>query len=88
LRSPSYDAIPGYRNVTKEEAEKILQYKDLITENQCMWNVKAKAMPVVTGATGTMSISLRQYMSKKYRKSTKLKYCKEKSHIGHCAYTS
>jgi hypothetical protein len=34
-------AIPGYRNVIKKEAEKILKYKDLITEIQCMWNVKA-----------------------------------------------
>jgi hypothetical protein len=29
-------AIPGDRNVTKKEAEKILKYKDLIIEMQCM----------------------------------------------------
>ena len=29
------------RNVIKQAAEKILKYKDLITEIQCMWNVKA-----------------------------------------------
>jgi len=28
-----------------------------------MWNVKAEVIPVITGATGTISISLRQYMS-------------------------
>jgi len=28
-----------------------------------MWNVKAKVMPIITGATGTISKSLRQYMS-------------------------
>jgi hypothetical protein len=33
-------AIPGNRNVIKIEAEKILNYKDLITEIQLMWNVK------------------------------------------------
>jgi hypothetical protein len=32
--------IPWDWNVLKEEAEKILKYKDLITEIQRMWNVK------------------------------------------------
>ena len=47
----------------KEEAEKILKYKDLIIEMQRMWNVKAKAIPVKIRATGTISKSLRQYLS-------------------------
>ena len=37
-------AIPGDRNVVNKEAEKILKYKDLIIEVQCMWNVKAKVI--------------------------------------------
>jgi len=28
-----------------------------------MWNVKTKVIPVITGATGTVSKSLRQYLS-------------------------
>jgi hypothetical protein len=56
-------AIPGDRNVIKKEAENILKYEDLITEIQRMRNVKAKVIPVITGATGTISKSLRQYMS-------------------------
>jgi len=52
-------AIPGDRNVVKREAEKILKYKDLIIEIQRMWNVKAKVLPVITGATGTISKLLR-----------------------------
>jgi hypothetical protein len=28
-----------------------------------MWNVKAKVIPVITGATGTISKSLRKYLS-------------------------
>ena len=28
-----------------------------------MWNVKAKVIPVITGATGTISKPLRQYLS-------------------------
>jgi len=53
-------AVSGDRNVIKKEAEKILKYKDLITEIQHMWNVKAKVIPVIIGATGTISKSLRQ----------------------------
>jgi hypothetical protein len=56
--------ISGDINVIKKEAEKILKYKDLITEIQCMWNVTAKVIPVLLmGATGTISVSLRQYLS-------------------------
>ena len=47
----------------KKEAEKILKYKDLITEIQRMWNVKAEVIPLIIGATGTISRSLRQYLS-------------------------
>ena len=48
-------AVPGDRNVINKEAEKILKYKDLIIEIQRMWNVKANVIPVITGATGTIS---------------------------------
>ena len=40
-------AVPGDRNVIKKEAQKILKYKELVTQIQRMWNVKAK---VATGA--------------------------------------
>jgi len=57
------DAIYGDRNCIKKEFENILKYKDLIIEIQGMWNVKAKVIPLVTGAKGTISKSLRQYLS-------------------------
>jgi hypothetical protein len=47
-------AIPGDRNVIKRETEKILKYKDLTIEIQHMWNVKAKVIPVIIGATETI----------------------------------
>ena len=56
-------AIPGDTNVIKKEDEKILKYKDLIKETQRMWNVKAKVITVIRGANGTISKSLRQYLS-------------------------
>ena len=48
--------------IRKKEAEKILKYKDLTTEIQRMWNVKTKAIPVIGGATGTISKSFRKYV--------------------------
>ena len=61
-------AIPGDRNVIKKESEKISKYKDNITEIQCMWYMTVKVIPVITGVTGTMSKSLRQYLSNMPRK--------------------
>jgi len=48
--------------VIKKEAEKILKYKDLTIEIQRMWDVKTKVIPVIIGATGTISKSFRKYM--------------------------
>jgi hypothetical protein len=55
-------AISGDRNVIKKEAEKILKYKDLTIEIQCMWSMKARVIPVISGATGTISKSFRKYV--------------------------
>jgi len=48
-------AISGDRNVIKKEIEKILKYKDLTIEIQRTWNVKTSFIPVIIGATGTIS---------------------------------
>jgi len=56
-------AISGDRNVIKKEAEKILKYKYLAIEIQRMWNVKTKVMPIIIGATGTISKSFRKCVS-------------------------
>jgi hypothetical protein len=56
-------AIPGDRNVINKEAEKILKYKDLTIEIQCMWNVKTRVIAVIIGASGTISKSFRKYVT-------------------------
>jgi hypothetical protein len=56
-------AIPGDRNAIEKGAEKILKYKDLTIEIQRMWNVKARVIPVIIGATRTISKSFRKYVS-------------------------
>ena len=55
-------AISGDRNVIKKEAEMILKYKNLSIEIQRMWNVKTNMIPVITGATRTISKSFRKYL--------------------------
>jgi len=49
--------------VIKKEAEKILKYKYLTIEIRRMWNVKTKVIPVIIGATGTVSKSFIKYVS-------------------------
>jgi hypothetical protein len=56
-------AISGDRNAIKREGEKILKYKDLTTEIQRMWIVRIKVIPVIIGATGTISKSFRKYVT-------------------------
>jgi len=56
-------AISGDRNVIKKEAEKILKYNDLTVEIKRMRNVETKVIPLIIGATGTISKSFRKYVS-------------------------
>jgi len=80
-------AIPEDKNVIKKEAEKItVNSKDLIIQIQRMWNVKANVIPVTTGATGTISKSLRQYLGNVPGKH-EIKELK-KSHIGRSTQTA
>jgi hypothetical protein len=49
--------------VIKKEYEKILKCKDLTIEIHRMWNKKTEVIPVIIQATGTISKSLKQYLS-------------------------
>ena len=53
-------AIPSDRNVVQKEEENTLQYKSLCIEIQRMWNMKCTIIPVMTGATGIVTRSLRK----------------------------
>ena len=53
-------AIPADRNVVQKEAEKKLKYKILCIEMERMWNLKCMIIPVITGATGIVTRSLRR----------------------------
>jgi len=68
----------GNGNLITREVQKILKYKVLAVDIQQMWNVKRKSVPLITGATGTVSKSLRQIH--------KLKLGTNKS--SHACYTS
>ena len=53
-------AIPADRNVVQKEAEKKLKYNRLCMEIQRMWNLKCAIIPVIIGATGIVTRSLRK----------------------------
>jgi hypothetical protein len=57
----------GGQKCDQKEAEKILKYKDLTIEIQRMWNVKTKVIPIIIGATGTISKSFREQHTRKSR---------------------
>jgi len=64
--------------VIKKEAERILKYKDLTTEIQRMWNVETKVIPIIIGATGTISKSFRIYVSDiPYQETMTLRSCRK-----------
>ena len=53
-------AIPADRNIVQKEAEKKLKYKSFCIEIQRMWNLKCKIVPVIIGAIGIVTRSLRK----------------------------
>ena len=53
-------AIPADRNVVQKEVERKLKYKSLCIEIQRLWNLKCTIIPVIIGAIGTVTRSLRK----------------------------
>ena len=52
--------IPADRNVVQKEVEKKLKYKSFCIEIQRMWRLKWTIIPVITGATGIVTRSLKK----------------------------
>jgi hypothetical protein len=48
------------RNVVQKEAENKLKYKSLCKDLQRMWNLKCAITPLIIGATGILTRSLRK----------------------------
>ena len=53
-------AKPADKNVVQKEAEKKLKYKSLCIEIQRMWNLKCTIIPIIIGAIGIVTRSLRK----------------------------
>lgn len=49
--------------MTKIVAKKILKYKALTMEVECIWDVKAEMIPVIIWTAGTISESFIKYLS-------------------------
>jgi len=61
-------AIPADRNDVRKEAEKKLKYKSLCIERQRTWNLKCTIVPVIIGATGIVTRSVRKNLETVPRK--------------------
>ena len=61
-------AIPADRNVVQKEEEKKLKYKSLCVEIWRMWNLKYTIVPVIVGASGIVTRSLRKNLGAVPRK--------------------
>jgi hypothetical protein len=79
-------SFSGDRNMIKKEAEKILMYKHLTIEIQCMWNVKTNVIPVIIGATA--SISVIQKIPEQHTRKAQNEGTTESGCIGHGTHTS
>jgi hypothetical protein len=53
-------AIPADRNVVQKEGEKKLKYNSLCIGIQRMWSLECTIVPVIFGATGIVTRSLRK----------------------------
>jgi hypothetical protein len=55
-------AIPSDSNVIQKKAEKKLKYKNSSIEIQRMWNMKCFVILVITGATGSGTKGVKEYL--------------------------
>ena len=55
-------AVPGDVRIAEKETENIEKYDELKKEVERLWKVKAKVIPIVLGALGTVTRSLSNYI--------------------------
>ena len=56
-------AVPADKNVCDKEKEKIDKYQDLKIELKRLWKMKARVVPVVVGALGSIPKDLRYWLN-------------------------
>ena len=82
------------KNVIKKQVENILKRnKDLKMKTESKRNVKTKAIPVIIGATGTISKSFTKYLSNRSESRTSRTYRKHpywalRTYLKKCKYKS
>ena len=54
-------AIPADQNIADKDWEKISKYSELKLEITRLWNVKAKVIPIVVGALGSIPKNLKEH---------------------------
>jgi hypothetical protein len=55
--------VTFFKSYNNNDNNNVFKYEDLTMEIQSRWNVQTKVIPVIIGATGTISKSLRKYLS-------------------------
>ena len=81
-------AIPGDRNVTKREAEKVLEYTDLKTKIQCMWSVEAKVIQYSNSRGKWNHLKVTQTIPEQHTVKARYQVTAKNSHTGHCTHTA
>jgi hypothetical protein len=56
-------AVPADKNVAEKEKEKIEKYQELKVELKRLWKMKARVVPVVVGALGSIPKDLRHWLT-------------------------
>jgi hypothetical protein len=73
-------AIPADRNVVQKEAEKKLKYNSSGIEIQRVWDLKCTVVPVIVGATGIVTKSLRKNL---YQENIRWVYYSRQLYLEH-----
>ena len=75
------EAIPGDERVSIKMTEKIEKYDELRSELERLWKVKAKVVPIVLGALGTVTRNLNSFL-KESGVNVAIQLIQKSAHLG------